>query len=135
MAKEILTDCRVEIAGTDLGNKVRAVTIEASAELLESTGFGDTTKTFIVGLKDWSATLEFYHDYADNDLNELLFGWWGTTQTFRVRKADQAISATNPEYQGNVIFERVPLLNGQFGQISGGSITLRGSGALTRAVS
>lgn len=134
MAKEILKDVRVEIASTVLGNKARSVTIDGDADLQPTTGFGDTNQTYVVGYKNWTVTLDIYDDYDDNQINELLFGWWGTEQAIKIRKASGSIGAGNPEYQGNVIFQRVPLMNAQNGQVSTKSVTLQGSGTLTRAV-
>jgi hypothetical protein len=135
VAKEILTDAKVTIASTDLGNLVTSVEISGDAETRDVTGFGDTHRTYLVGFKNWTARIDFHHDYADNNLNELLFSWWGTSQTIAIRKADTTIGTGNPEYQGSVIFTSVPLMNASVGEVSGGSITLQGTGTLTRAVS
>lgn len=135
MAKEIITDAKVVIASTDLGNKIRSVAIDGDVELQDSTGFGDTTRTYLAGYKNWTVSMEYMDDFADNDLNELLYSWWGTSQTIEITKADTTVAATNPKFSGTVIFRTVPLLRAQNGQIAGGSLTLQGSGTLTRAVS
>ena len=134
MAKEVLTDVKVVIASTDLGNKAKSVTIEANTEVLETTGFGDSARTYLLGFKDWQVTLEYWDDFADNDLNELLFSWWGTSQTIEITKADTTVSATNPKYSGTVLITNPTLLRAGVGQVEGGTLTLRGSGTLTRAV-
>lgn len=134
MAKEILTNCRVEIAAVAYSNSFMEAEISGEAEVKETTGFGDTNRTYAVGFKNWSMTLRFNHDFADNMLNEQLFSWWGTSQTVKVRKDAGAISVTNPEYSGTAIFATVPLFNANLGEVSGGSITLQGTGTLTRAV-
>lgn len=69
-------------------------------------------------------------------MNEKIDGWWRSTSTvtFAVRPVDTAVGATNPEWQGSVWIVSAPLLTAQFGQASGGSLTLQGDGALTRAV-
>ena len=131
--KTILTDCRVEIAGTSLGNAITSAEIQGEAETKETTGFSDTNRTYAVGFKNWTVTLNFHHDYTDDDLNELLFGWWGTSQAVKIRKSSSAISTTNPEFQGSAIFTSVPVFNASVGEVSGGSITLQGTGTLTRA--
>ena len=134
MAKELLQDCVVDIGGTDLMNAITSVEIAGDAETRDATGFGDTHRVFVVGFKNWTVTMNFHHDFADNAFNELLFGWWGTTVAFKARKQTGIISPTNPEYQGNVIFTTVPVFNANVGEISGGSITLQGTGTLVRAV-
>ncbi len=133
--KIIATATRVEIAGTALGNAITSCDIQGEAETKETTGFSDTNRTYAVGFKNWTATLNFHHDFTDNALNELLFGWWGTSQTFKARLTGSTIAADNPEFQGTVIFTSVPLFNANVGEVSGGSITLQGTGTLVRAVS
>lgn len=134
MAKELIQDAIVTIAGTDLQNAITSVEISGDAETQDATGFGDPFRVFVVGFKNWTVNMNFHHDFADNGLNELLFGWWGTQQTMTVRKQTGTISPTNPEYQGSVLFTTVPVFNANVGEISGGTITLQGTGLLTRAV-
>lgn len=131
----VLNDVKVVIASTDLANKARSATINGDAEVLDTTGFGDSSRTYAIGFKNWSVTVEFYDDFTDNDMNELLFSWWGTSQTIEITKADTTVSATNPKYSGTVIFATTPLFNAAVGVVSGGTLTLQGSGTLTRAVS
>lgn len=134
MAKEVLTNARVEIgSGNVLGNLVRGVTIDGDVDLVETTGFGDTTKTYVTSYKNWRVTLDCYDDFASNQLNQQVFSWWGTTQTIKIRKDAGSISTGNPEFQGSVIFQSVPLMNAQNGQVAAKQITLQGTGTLTRA--
>lgn len=136
MAAEVLRDARVELGALVLGNTAREVTVEWENELLESTGFGDTARTYVRGFSIWRVTLAFYEDFTDNGLSEQLFTWaTGTSAVaIKIRKSTAVIGPTNPEFQGNVLFTTVPLFTAQVGAIAGGSITLQGSGTLTRAV-
>lgn len=131
----VLNDVKVVIASTDFANKAREVAINGDAEVLDTTGFGDSSRTYAIGFKNWTVTISFYDDFADNDINELMFSWWGTSQTIEITKADTTVSATNPKFSGTVIFQNVPLFNASVGVVSGGQVTLQGSGTLTRAVS
>lgn len=135
MAATILTDAKIDIAGTDLGNLCTSCEITYSAETRETTGFGDGARTYAIGFKNWSVTLNVFDDFADNALNELLFGWVGTSVAFKARKADATISATNPEFQGTVLVTQAAVFRASVGEVAGGSITLQGTGTLTRAVS
>lgn len=134
MSAEILTDAKITLASTDLGNLCTSCEINYSAETKETTGFGDGARTFAIGFKNWTVTLNTFDDFADNGLNELLFGWVGTAIAFKARKADTVISATNPEFQGTVLVTEAPVFRASVGEVAGGSITLQGSGTLTRAV-
>lgn len=131
----VLNDCKVVIASTDFGNAARSVSITGDAEVLDTTGFGDSSRTYAIGFKNWNVTIEFYDDFTDNSLNELFMSWWGTSQTIEITKADTTVSASNPKFSGTVIFQTVPLLQASVGAVSGGTLTLQGSGTLTRAVS
>lgn len=135
MAAEILTDAKITLASTDLGNLCTSCEITYGAETKETTGFGDGARTYAAGFKEWSVTLNAFDDFADNGLNELMFGWVGTSIAFKARKADTAISSTNPEFQGTVLVTSATVFRAQVGEVAGGSITLQGSGTLTRATS
>lgn len=135
MAAEILTNAKIQIDTYDLGNLCTSCEITYEAETRETTGFGDGARTYAIGFKNWTVTLNSFDDFSDNALNELLFGWVGTTQAFKARKADTTIGATNPEFQGNVLITSARVFNASVGEVAGGSITLQGTGTLTRAVS
>lgn len=135
MAAVILTDAKIQIDTYDLANLCTSCEITYEAETRETTGFGDGARTYAIGFKNWSVTLNVFDDFADNGLNELMFGWVGTSQAFKARKADTTISATNPEFQGTVLITSVPVFRANVGDVAGGSLTLQGSGTLTRAVS
>lgn len=136
MPAQILRDAVITIGGFDLQNYARTVTINYTNELLESTGFGDTSRTYVRGFSEWNLSIDFYEDLSDNGLSEQLFTWatGNVAVAITVRAATGAISPTNPEYQGNVLFTSVPLFSAQVGAIAGGTLNLQGSGTLTRAV-
>lgn len=135
MPAEILRDAKIQLASTDLGNLCTSCEITYEFETKETTGFGDTARTYAIGFANWSVTLQAFDDFADNGLNEVLFGLLGTTAAFKARKADTTISPTNPEFQGNVLVTSGQVFRASVGEVAGGSITLQGSGTLTRAVS
>ena len=101
-----------------------------------TTGFGDGSRTYLKSFRNWRATARFFDDFDDNALNEKIDGWWRASSvvTFACRKADDTISATNPEWQGNVWVVQAPLLTASFGAASGGTINFQGDGDLTRDV-
>lgn len=136
MAKELLKNCVVTIDGYPLNNLANQVSITMDAEMVETTGFTDANRTYVKSFTSWSVTIGFFDDFADNALNEKVFDWalLNTPVPITIKKSNAAVSVTNPQFSGNVWFQNVPLLNAQFGQASGGSITLQGDGTLTRAV-
>lgn len=137
MAKTVLGDVKVVIDSYDLGNLVSAITVNVEKELLETTGMGDTFRTRVAGFGSWSAEITFFDDLADNALNEELWSWVNATTpvTVAFKAIDgSAISATNPEYQGNAWVQRAPVLSGQVGAVAGGTLSLLGDGALVRDI-
>lgn len=136
MAAQVLRDAVVTIGGLDLANYARSVTINYTNELLESTGFGDTARTYVKGFAEWNCSIDFWEDLSDNGLSENIYTWAvaGDPVAITIRASSGAISATNPEYQGNVLFTSVPLFSAQVGAIAGGTLNLQGSGTLTRDV-
>jgi hypothetical protein len=134
MPAEILRNAKVQIASFDFGNLCRSCTINRTFPTQEVTGMGDTDKTYVFDIPEWSVTIDFFDSFEDNGLNEMLWTWAGTTQAFKARKDDSAISAANPEFQGNVLITAVPVFQAAVGQVAGGQLTLQGSGTITRAV-
>ena len=134
MPAEVIRDAKIQIASFDFGNLARACTITYNFPTLDTTGFGDTSKTFVFDFSEWSVSIDFFDDFTDNGLNELLFTWAGTTQAFKAAKADAVISPTNPEFRGNVLMTTVPIFQAGVGVVAGGTLNLQGSGTLLRAV-
>lgn len=135
MAGTVLNDVKVSIGGVDFANKASSVTLTGDAETLDTTGFGDSSRTYAVGFKSWGGSVTFMDDFTDNGINESIFSWWGTSQAIAIVKADTTTAATNPSFTGYVLITSVPLLNAAVGQLSGGTISFQGIGTLTRNVS
>lgn len=136
MAKLIIKNARVEFNAVVLGNVVTSVEINGDAEVQDATGMGDTSRVKLLGFTNWTATVNFQDDFAAAGFNKARFDAWlaAIEVPLKVRLSTATTSPTNPEYQGNVLLTRAPLFNAAIGAISGGSITLEGSGTLTRAV-
>jgi hypothetical protein len=134
---KIITNAKVTIAAFDLTDSATSAVIDADAQMVEITGFGDGSRKFLKSLLNWTATINYTDDFADNGLNELLFTWWQSPSSVAVTvKVDRAAatSPTNPEFQGNCWVSTATLLNANFGQAAGGTLRMQGDGALTRAV-
>src|SRR4051812_11727263 len=136
MAKELLKDCLVTWNATALGNIVTAAEVNGDVEVQDATGFGDTSRVKVLGFTNWTMSLTFQDDFAAAGFNKLRFDAWlaAVAVPIKVRHASGVIGPTNPEWQGNCLITRTPLFNAAVGQISGGQITLEGTGTLVRAV-
>ena len=126
------TDAKVTVNGVDLSTYVRQATINVSAAELEDTAMGDTFRSRVAGLKDWSVNLEFNQDFAAGAVDATLWPLLGTTTVVTVKATSAANSATNPQYSGSVLVSQYnPLTNG-VGDLATTSVTWQGAGTLSR---
>lgn len=132
MAIEVLTDAYVVINGVDLSDHVKQVKINYGSELQDDTLMGDTTRSRIGGLYDWSIELQFAQDFASGSVDATLWNLVGKTFTVGVRKSTAARSTTNPEYSGTGILESYPPIDGSVGDLHLTSVTIQSAGALSR---
>ena len=135
MAKIVLTDVSVSLGGVDISDHVESVAIDYKSEVVDATAMGDASRVRLAGLKDWSVTLNVHANYADDELDETLFGLVGTVAALIVKPTSGSVSASNPSYSGNVVVESYSPITGGVGDLAKSSVSLPGSGALTRTVS
>jgi hypothetical protein len=125
---EVLKDAFVSINAVDLSNHVESVTLTYSNDVQEATVMGDAGKRRITGLKDWSAEISFRQDFEAASVEATLWPLIGVQTAVKIRKSKtDAISATNPEYQGNGMIGSMPLVNGSVGEVHNTSVTVSGS--------
>lgn len=139
MATLVYTDARVEINSINLSDHVKSVEIQYQAELLDDTVMGTSgTRSNKPGLKNWTITCNFLQDYAAASVDATLFGLIGADAfPVKVRPTTSAISATNPEFQGNAVLESYPPLTGEVGALGTAQAVFKpggGSNNLVRAV-
>ena len=136
MATLALTDAIVTVNAAALSPDGVKVDLEYSAEELEDTAFGDTTKSRIGGLFDWGGTFEFNQDFAATPAPDVdLFAVVGTVVAIAFRPTSSSISATNPEYQGNALITNYKIVGESVGDLVKAVVTFLASGNLTRATS
>lgn len=135
MATLVLTNARVEINAVVLSDHCRSVDLQYSAADVEDTNMGDSTVQRLAGLKDWSLSIEFAQDFAASNVDATLFALVGAAPfAVKIRPTTSAISATNPEYQGNVILTSYTPITGSVGDLATAPCEFKAAGDLTRAV-
>lgn len=134
MATFAFTDASVVINSVDLSNDTRSVTLNVTGDELDDTAMGDTFRSRIGGLKDWSVSLEFNSDFAASQVDATLFPLLNTTTTITIKPTSAAVSATNPSYSGSVLVSQANPLGNSVGDLATVSVTWPGAGTLTRAV-
>lgn len=135
MAFVVLKNASVTVNNVDLSDHVKQVTVNYSAESLENTAMGATTKSRQAGLLDWSVEVEFYQDYETGKIDATLFPLVGAAAfAIHVKPDAGTISATNPDFTGNVILPEYSPVSGSVGELSTVSVTFEAAGTLTRDV-
>ena len=139
MARIVLTDAKVTINGVNLSDHIASITINESADVVETTAFSSTAaKTRVAGLKDNSVTLEFHQDFASSSVEATINGTSslvGTVTSIVVQPTSAAVSATNPSYSFSALVSEWQSLSGSVGELSTASVTWPISGAITKATS
>jgi hypothetical protein len=136
MASLVYTDAFVSIAAKDLSSFVKSVTINYSAELVDETTMGNTTRINKGGLKNWSVDVEFKQDFGATPAPDIdLFSLVGTSCALLIRPVKSTVvGATNPNYTGSGILETYNPMEGSVGDLASATVTFQSAGTLTRAV-
>lgn len=137
MARIVLTDAKVTINGVNLSDHIASITLNESADVVETTAFSNTAKTRVAGLRDNSVTLEFHQDFGSSSVEQTINGTSslvGTVTSIVVQPTSSAVGTTNPTYSFSALVAEWTPLNGSVGELSTASVTWPISGAITKAV-
>jgi hypothetical protein len=135
MATFVLTDAVVSVNAVDLSPWCMSATVSVEVDEQEDTAFGDTYRSRLGGLKDWSLDLEFNNDFAANAVDATLFPLLGTSVAVSIKPTSDTTTATNPAYTGNVLITQYSPVDNSVGDTATTSVSWPGNGALTRATS
>ena len=75
-----------------------AATLTLTAEALENTAFGQTSRTFTAGLFSNELTLTLFQSYGATEVETMLNTLFGVESTLVISPAGAIESASNPEY-------------------------------------
>lgn len=135
MSTFVLTDAYISINSVDLSDWCTSVTLSVEVDEQEDTAFGDTYRSRLGGLRDWSLDLEFNQDFAASAVEATLFSLLGSSTAVDIRANTNLVTATNPRYTGNVLVTQFSPIDGAVGDIATTSVSWPGNGTLTRATS
>lgn len=135
MAKLVLTNPSVVIAGTDLSTSISSVTLDTKYDIIETTSFGSTAKTRVAGLADNSISIEFFQDFAASSVEATIFPLLGTAASVVIKPIATTVSTTNPSYTVSALVSEWQPLKGGVGQLATASVTWSISGAIAKATS
>jgi hypothetical protein len=132
MAHFVVKTPVVTINGVDLSDHIKSATITYQAEEKQDTSFGAASVTRLPGLLNWSIAVEAHNDFAASEIDATLFPLVGAASfTVTVKPTNASPGATNPNYSGSCLLTSYPI-NLAIGEISTTSITMPGTGTLSR---
>ena len=135
MSTFMLSNASITINSVDLSSYVTSVTLSQSADNLEDTAMGDTSRSYIGGLKSGTVDIEFNADFAAAKTEATIFPLVGTSTAVVIKPVDASVSVTNPSYSFNAVVTEWDTLNGSVGEIATHSISWPITGAITKATS
>ena len=118
---------------TDLSAYVNDISLPQTVETAETTAFGATNKTYIVGLKDSTISVSGMFDPTFDAHIQAVLGQ-SATLGFKIATNGSTISATNPSYSGECIITSYDI-SPSVGDVVPVSVELQVTGAVTRAES
>lgn len=113
------------VNAVDLTDHVREITLTMSAEDLDATAMGATSRAHAVGLRDDRIEVTFLQDYAAAKVDATLSGLVSSSTPFTVvcKPTTAAVSATNPSYTlSALLFDYTPI-DATVGEISSPEVT------------
>lgn len=117
----------VTVNSVALTGQCTAASYRRVVESLETTGFGQTERSYGPGLGNHEVTLTLYMDYAAGLAYATLKDLVGTTTTVRVQPTSAADSATNPGFVlTGAYLEELPVMNASLGELSTIDVVFRG---------
>ena len=111
--------------GSDTVAEVRSYSLEESADVLEDTSLGDTTRTYLTSLTTFTGSLEVFWDELDTAQNALSIGASVTLNVY-----PEGADSGDTYYSGSAIVTGITR-SASFDGLVEASISVQGSGALT----
>lgn len=133
MAVFALTDVAVTLNGTDISTMLAQVSIELSADEIETTSFGKSWRSRTGGLKDASLTLSFHQDFGAGAVDALIYPLFNTIGTVVIKPTSGSVSSTNPSYSGTFHVSQYSPISGSVGDLATFDVTWQSAGTVTRA--
>lgn len=133
MAASVLLDVKITVNAVNLSAYCTSATIKVDVDDQETTAFGSTYRSRIGGLKDASLDLEFNQDLASSAVNQTIQPLIGTVVAFTLKQASGTTTATNPEWQGNVLITEYTPIDGKVGDLAAVKVSWPTTGAITYA--
>lgn len=127
---------KITINGTDFSSSLQSVSLDLSADEIETTAFGSTWRTRVQGLKSGSVTLNFYQDFGASSVDSTLSTLFNNATPYAtvvVTPTSSTVSATNPAWTAVCLVSQYQPYSASVGDIATLSVTWMTNGTVTRA--
>ena len=126
----------LKLGGVDLTDHTASFAISQGAEEVDITTFGDDTRQFDGGYKNWALVAELDQDFAASKTHATLSTLLGSTLAVVARwHSTLAVGSTNPNFNGGGVLLEYPPLDGEPGGRLTVNIRIRGNGTLSASTS
>ena len=133
MAKFVATDVKVTINGTNLSDHIAQVSLEQTADEIETTAFGTEWRQRVGGgLKDASISIDFHQDFGAGSVDAILSPLFGSIATVVVAPTSGSVSATNPSFSGTFSVVQYSPVASSVGDLATLSVSWPSAGTVTR---
>jgi hypothetical protein len=132
LAKFYAQDYKITIGTAIVSSSIASVTLDISADEVETTAFGSSYRTRIGGLKDASVSFDFHQDFGAGAVDALLFPLMGTTVDVKIAPTSGTVTASNPEYRFSALCTQYQPYSGAVGDLATLSVTWPVSGEVVR---
>jgi hypothetical protein len=133
VAKFVATDVKVTINGTNLSDHIAQVSLEQTADEIETTAFGTEWRQRVGGgLKDASISIDFHQDFGAGSVDAILSPLFGSIATVVVAPTSGSVSATNPSFTGTFSVVQYSPVASSVGDLATLSVSWPSAGTVTR---
>ena len=131
-----LNAASVKIGAVDITDHVTSATLTQSADELEITALGDSSRKYVAGLQTGTLDLEFLNDFAAaNVCATLQTAIYTTVVAKLVPGPGTTISATNPLYTVSILINNLTPIAGAAGEMSSSSLSFTCNSTIVQTTS
>lgn len=133
MATRVLTNAFFSFNAVTLSTHVNNIDLGQGVDEIEDTAMADTARSYLPGLENALITVNFNADDAAGAVSATLDAAKATSVAFIIRPDAGVIAVGNPEYTGNCFWTANVPIGGAVGDLNITPVTMRVTGAVTRA--
>ncbi len=134
MAKSVLKQSYLALAGTDLSSYTSKIELKVEVEEKDVTTFASGGAVELLGgLASGELSIGFKQDVAASALDSILWPLLGTVVTFETRLSSAVVGTSNPKYTGSVLVKEWSPIAGSVGDTAEHDVSYPTSGVVVRA--